>query len=429
MQDPMVTGIALDSREVKSGHAFLAIRGANVDGHQFANRALELGASLVVCEDPVEGNHIRVGNLVEALANLGRTLRRSFKGPVVGITGSAGKTTAKEFVASALGELGPVLKTEGNRNTEYTAPLMWLEMTPQHRAAVVEMGMRGFGQIQHLASVAEPTVGLITNIGYAHLDLVGSRLGIVQAKSELLGSLGPSGRSILWQEDEFLESLKAKAPGPISTFGFTEGSDCQITDYGAVSWERSEVAGILDGQLWHCTLPMAGRHFALSAAAAVLIASSLGIDAQAAADRCSGVTLPPMRMEVRVLEGKTCILDNYNASPPSMLAALETLAGLTKKEDRYLMLGDMRELGPESDRAHLQAVSAASEFGFARALFFGPLMRGAKPDTPIDGAQWSESLDEARAFWHEIPKGATVLIKGSRALELERIIATAEASL
>ncbi|HEY0867714.1 MAG TPA: UDP-N-acetylmuramoyl-tripeptide--D-alanyl-D-alanine ligase, partial [Fimbriimonas sp.] len=214
-----VTGFATDSREVDPGDLFLAIRGANVDGHDFARKATNEGAVATLAERDVPGPHILVDDVVQALARLARHYRDSFLGPVVGITGSAGKTTTKEFAAAALSPLGPVLKSEGNRNTEFTSPLVWTELTPDHRAAVIEMGMRGFGQIAHLASFSQPTIGVITNIGYSHGEMVGGREGIAKAKGELLDALPKEGWAVLWQDDPFLESLAMKAPR-LRTFGF-----------------------------------------------------------------------------------------------------------------------------------------------------------------------------------------------------------------
>lgn len=184
----VVTGFATDNREVKPGDAFLAIAGARVDGHDFVEQALAAGASLAVVERPVDGPHIHVDNLVQALARLGASFRDSFSGPVVGITGSAGKTTTKELVASALSPLGEILKTEGNRNTEFTAPLLWPQIEPETAAVVVEMSMRGFGHIAHLAAFSRPTVGIVTNIGHSHLETVGNRDGIARAKGGAAGS-------------------------------------------------------------------------------------------------------------------------------------------------------------------------------------------------------------------------------------------------
>src|SRR5262249_39449061 len=158
-------------------------------------------------------------NLVNALGRFGRSRREEFFGPVIGVTGSAGKTSTKEFVAAALSPLGSVLKNAGNRNTEYKSPLVWAELESRHRAAVVEMSMRGFGQVAHLAAVSEPNIGIVTNIGHAHAEMVGSREGIARAKAELLEALPPTGNAVLWAEDDFVSELKKKSRAPVSTFG------------------------------------------------------------------------------------------------------------------------------------------------------------------------------------------------------------------
>ncbi len=185
----------------------------------------------MLAERLVYAPHILVPNTVQALADYAAVVRDSFHGPVVGITGSAGKTTTKEFVAAALSPLGEVLKTEGNRNSEFSSPLLWAELTADHKAVVVEMGMRGFGQVQHLASFTKPTLGVVTNIGHSHIELVGNQEGVARAKAELLEALPADGHAVLWAEDPFLALLSETSAAPFSTFGFSEGAACRITDY------------------------------------------------------------------------------------------------------------------------------------------------------------------------------------------------------
>ena len=224
----MISSFALDSNSIRPGDLFLAIKGERVDGHNFVSQALGRGAIGSIAERWVPPPTIQVENLVNALARVASHYRSQFHGPVVGITGSAGKTTTKEFVASALKSLGSILKTQGNRNTEYTVPLMWTELMSGHRAVVVEMSMRGFGQVSHLASFSKPTVALITNIGFAHIQQVGSRQGIADAKGELLEQLPNEALAVLWHEDEYFEYLKSKTRAQILTFGADAGADCQI---------------------------------------------------------------------------------------------------------------------------------------------------------------------------------------------------------
>ncbi len=425
--DQMISTFSLDSNAVHPGDLFFAIKGAKVDGHDFVGKALAAGAVGTLAERPVEGPHILIPNLVNALASLANIFRIQFEGPVVAITGSAGKTTTKEFVASTLSPLGPVLKTPGNRNSEYTSPLLWTDLEESHKAVVVEMAMRGFNQIEHLASFSRPQIGIITNIGYAHMEMVGSRHGIAEAKGELLEALPAEGAAILWNEDDLLEWLKPKSAARVYTFGFEAGADCQITDYRAVSWETSVVNGVCGGKRWEATLPVAGRHIALNAAAAVLTAAILGIEPDVAANNLKDVVLPPMRMEVVKLNDATILLDNYNASPPSMIAAIETLSDLPVEGRRFAVIGEMRELGEYTEAAHRNVGKTLGKARFDRVIFYGPstdvsIEEAIANGMPHGAISVASSIEDVERFLEEMQPGDAGMIKGSRALELERAL-------
>jgi len=432
--DEFVTGFATDNRQVEPGDVFIAIKGANVDGHSFVDQALQSGAVAAL----VESNAVHrtnqpcivVENVVDALASLGRSFRDEFSGPVIGITGSAGKTTTKEFAVSALSTLGRVIRTEGNRNTEYTSPLAWPEQweseTGTAHSAVIEMGMRGFGQIEHLASISKPTVAIITNIGWSHLELVGSREGIAKAKSEILAGLPEHGTAVLWGEDEYLGNLiNAAGDRKIVTFGRSGNADCQIIDYKPLDWYKAEVSGVLKGKKWKTVMPTVGRHLALNVAAALLAATEAGADLEAAAEAISRTHLPPMRMEIRSWKGGTLVMDNYNSNPPAVEFALETLADVPVEGKRIVVLGTMRELGEESASGHRAVGRAVARFKPDRVVLIGPdtdkIAEGAiargYPSNRITNASSVEDLQSAVG---EVQPGDAILVKGSRALELER---------
>ena len=413
-----VTGFATDSRSVNPENLYVAIRGERVDGHDFVPRAFAAGASAALVERPVEGPHLLVSDVVEALAAFGLSLRREFSGPVIGLTGSAGKTTTKEMLAGALLSLGPVVRTPGNRNTEYTSPFLWTEVDPNTRAVVVEMAMRGFGQIAHLARIARPTVGLVTNVGYSHLLQVGDRKGIARAKGELLEALPPDAPCVLPADDDYLSDLRRVAGSrPTVTFGFAEGADCRVVEYRATALGSARVDGVCQGEPWSLELPAAGRHLATNAAAAVLTASILGVAPADAAHGVEAAELPPLRMERREFGGATVLLDAYNAAPPSVLAAIETLIETPVGGRRLAVLGEMRELGDMSEEAHRRVGEAAA--GLDDVLFVGEtaeLMRDAAGRGRIG------DLDAVRAFLAQSRPGDVILVKGSRALELEKAL-------
>ena len=423
----MVSSFALDSNSVRHGDLFLAIKGERVDGHTFVRQALERGAIGSVVERPIDGPSIVVPNLVNALALMARHYRDSFRGPVIGITGSAGKTTTKEFVASALNSMGPILKTSGNRNTEYTVPLLWADLTQQDRIAVVEMSMRGFDQVSHLASFSQPQIGLITNIGYAHMLQVGSREGIANAKGELLEALPESGVAILWHEDEFLDHLKRKTNAKILTFGAKEGADCQIVSYRPINWTSSVVEGVCFGNRWMAELPAVGRHIATNAAAAVLAAQVVGVDAQVAGRDLASAVLPPMRMEVIEKRGATYLVDTYNASPPSMVAAIETLTELPSEGKKWAVIGEMKELGEFSIPAHRSIGEALATSSIEEVILYGEATRDISDSAiragyPASAISTAQTISDVASFLRRLDTGDIVLIKGSRSLELERAL-------
>lgn len=425
--DAEFRNLVTDNREVSSGDVFVAIRGAKVDGAEFAAAAIYAGAVACVVEREVGVPHIRVAAVIDALAKMAGTLRQRFSGPVVGITGSAGKTTTKELIAAALSPLGSVLKTEANRNTEYTAPLLWLKVAPSDTAVVVEMGMRGPGQIAHLASFAKPTVGVITNIGVAHIELLGSRDAIAMAKAELLDSVPPEGVAILPAEDDYLETLLTYAPKSVATFGWSESADARVVGIEARSWTDSTVTVCLGSETVEIRLPVVGKHFAVNAAAALLVASKLGVSPNAAGKAMRDVQLPPMRMQLIERRGVCIVLDAYNASPPAVVASLEALESVPCEGTRNVVLGEMRELGEHAEAGHREVGRALSGTAVERVCLYGPATRWMADEWLKSGRKESslsqaETIRDVRSFLDSLYPGDTVLIKGSRGLELERAL-------
>lgn len=424
--DATVTGFATDNREVKPGDLFIAIRGERVDGHDFVADALSRGAIGALTEREVAGSHIVVPNVVEGLANLARSFRADFSGSVIGITGSAGKTTTKEFTAACCASLGGVLKTIGNRNSEFTGPLLWPEMTAETKVAVTEMGMRGFGQIAHLASFNRPTHSIVTNIGYAHLEMVGSREGIAKAKGEIIEALPDDGVAILYSEDEYLGNLIAIAGDrKIRTFGAGGNADCQITNYEALDWFSSRIEGVLDGKKWSAIMPTVGRHIANNAAAAILAATEVGVPLEWAASDLSKAQLPPMRMDIKEFQGATLVMDNYNSNPPAVLGALQTLEEVPTTGRRIAVLGTMRELGEETENAHRGIGRRLSRSKIDFTIVYGPETEFIEAEyikRKGDSSKFLRvsTLQEITFALKDAAAGDTILVKGSRALELER---------
>jgi UDP-N-acetylmuramoyl-tripeptide--D-alanyl-D-alanine ligase len=419
---------ALDSRDAGPGSIFLAIEGARVDGHNYVELAIANGAVTVVVEHEVEGPHILVENLVDALAKMAESFRDEFDGIVIGITGSAGKTSTKELLAAALSPLGKIGKTSGNRNTEFTVPLAWAELKGVEAAMIVEMSMRGLGQIAHLAAISKPSVGIITNVGSNHAEKVGSILGVVMAKSELFEALPPKGLAIFEYECDFAETLRQSANCEQATFGWTAGADAQLTSYKPISWQESKFSILIDDQKSQATIPTVGKHMAQNAAAAILCAVRLGVSIQDACDAIAQTELPEMRMQPISANGATIVLDNYNAAPQSFVAAIETLASLPSAGRRIVVAGEMKELGDESEAGHREVGRALALAKVDDVIFFGEAMQSALEEAGECGLERqrmvvASSLDDISSQMRELRSGDTVLVKGSRALELENAFA------
>ncbi|MBX7131499.1 MAG: UDP-N-acetylmuramoyl-tripeptide--D-alanyl-D-alanine ligase [Fimbriimonadaceae bacterium] len=420
-------GYSLDSRAITPGNLFIAIKGKRSDGHDHASEAIGAGAVAALVEWPVDAPHLLVKNLVEALSQFGAARRNEFNGPVIAITGSNGKTATKEFTAAACAPLGEVLKSPANHNTEYTAPLVWDALTPETRIAVVEMGMRGLGQIAHLCKFSRPTIGVITMIGTAHVEMVGSREGIAEAKAELLAGLEPGGTSILWAEDDFYGYLRERAPAAVRTFGFSPDAECRVLGYRALSWDRCIVRGSLDGVQFETELPTVGRHQALNAAAAILAAHTAGVGVEDAANAIRNAILPPLRMELRSVGKATVLLDTYNASPDSTVAAIKTLAELPAAGSKRVVLGEMRELGSFAETGHRQVGRVLGESPVDEVLLFGELTKFIESEAIRAGMdptriRHASKLSDVANFLEALQPGDLVLMKGSRALELESAV-------
>lgn len=412
-----VTGFVLDHRSVQPGNAFVAVQGARVDGADFAEEALRAGASVVIAARALPAPSILVPDIPAALAQMAGTLRGRFTGPVVGITGSVGKTTVKELTLAALRPLGPGIGTLGNQNTEYSSPLLWTQVTPETRSVVVEMGMRGPGQIAPLSRIHRPRVAVITNIGTAHLELLGSREAIARAKSEIFAGLEPDGMAVLPAEDDFAAFLAEGAhPHPVRTFGTGAAVDCRVIDVIENGWEGVEVKGFCLDVPWHASIPGLGRHLGMGAAAAVLSASLVGLSPQEAADELVFTEFAPLRMEVRTWRGARVLLDAYNANPASMRSALSSFRALPVAGRRWALLGDMRELGPEAPALHREILS---EVGDLKVAVVGPIMTELASEF---GFCAYPDAGAAREFFAELAPEDAVLIKASRALELERVL-------
>ncbi len=419
------TSICTDTREGAAGSLFFALKGENMDGHGFVPQALQAGALAAVVDHEVpgaRGTQLLVKDTLRALGDLAARYRARFRIPMVAITGSVGKTSTKEMVAVALGARYRVLASEKNFNNEIGVPKTLFALSPEHQAAVVEMGMRGPGQIAELARIAQPTVGLITNVGVSHIELLGSRDAIAEAKAEILSALPPEGFAVLNADDDYLEMLKERAPARVLTFGTGKSADFRASDIRFTP--EGEPRFTVRGQRISIHAP--GGHHIANAAAACAVAAALDIPLAEVADQLARVRPSAMRMEtVEAPDGTTILNDAYNAAPDSMRSALETLEILAGRRRRKVaVLGEMKELGAHSRDAHQYVGHIAAECGVDLLVTVGPMAReiGAGAGYMHESVAFDTTDAAARAIRDLVEPGDLVLVKGSRAMAMEKVV-------
>ena len=436
--DASFAGVSIDTRNVSRGQLFVAIVGPNHDAHGFLAAAVEAGAKGLLVErgrelpEGVSGDvvAIAVDDTTRALGALACGHRQGFDGPVVGITGSNGKTTTKEMCAAILEVGAPTLRTRGNLNNHYGVPLTLLGREAEHRRAVVELGMNHPGEIAVLAAIARPTVGVVTNIGTAHIEFLGSREGIAREKGSILEALAPDGVAVVNDEDEFADALAARTRARVVRFG--GAGDVRAEQARSLpdgTWAFRLVAPEGSVDLRVAGLGSTTVQNALAASAAALAAGATPAEVAEGLEGYAGVG---GRLERRELPGRIVVIDDsYNANPQSMDVALEALARCTGR--RIAVLGDMGELGDCTDDAHGEAGRAAARLGIDVLVAVGEqaerVAAGAR-DEGLAAARirTAATSDEGAAAVRELLEpGTTVLLKGSRAMKMERVARHLEA--
>lgn len=445
-KDTHVTSAAVDSRKVTEGGMFFAVPGEHVDGHEFVPSAFEKGAAVaVVAKEPGTasreaekaaqwGSYILVEDTLQALKQIAEYYREKLGIKVVGITGSAGKTSTKEFIAGVLAEKYSVLKTEGNFNNEIGVPLTLLRMERSHQVAVVEMGISDFGEMHRLSRMAKPDICVITNIGQSHLDHLKSRDGILKAKSEIFDFMAPDGEVCLNGEDDKLEPIREIRGHRPHFFGFGGSPDQEVSAQeieGRGLWGSDAVLKMKGGS-FRVHVPLPGIHMVLNAAAAACVGGLLGLTKEQIAAGIEKIAPVNGRDHLIPLKNYTLLDDCYNANPASMRAALDLLD--MADTEKTAILGDMFGLGEENeDELHRQVGRYAAEKGIGRILCAGGrcihLFRAASEHASA-GQQvfYFPTLDELlNALERErekyVPDGCTALIKASHAMEFEKVLA------
>jgi UDP-N-acetylmuramoyl-tripeptide--D-alanyl-D-alanine ligase len=417
---------AIDSRKVAPGDLFLALHGERQDGHDFALDAIRRGATGLVVERPLEAPEgvtvLQVSDSLSALQRLAAHRRESSDVRVVGVTGSVGKTTAKELIAAVLASRWPTLKSEANLNTEIGLPLTLLELTPEHARAVLEMAMYGPGEIQLLCRIARPDVGVVTNVSPVHLERLGSMGAIVAAKAELVQALPADGLAVLNGDDPNVAAMAARSRARVLLYGLSEQCDVRAGDVVSRGLDGISFRISHKGASVEAGTPLPGRHhvYPALAAAAVALGEGLTLDEIAAALR---EARPDLRLRVLATPGGATIIDDsYNASPPSTLAALDLLSELGGR--RIALLGEMRELGAAAEEGH-RAVGERAAACADLVLVVGQPARALHEAAAAAGAdaRFLESPEDATALLRtEMKSGDHLLVKASRLVALETVV-------
>lgn len=453
-----VTSVVLDSRLVTEGGVFVATVGERVDGHSFIGQVADKGVKLIICEkapDRVEReckvptekwcSYLLVEDCFLALKAVAKYYRSKLTLPIVGITGSVGKTSTKEFIAGVLGEKFVVLKTQGNYNNEVGVPLTLLRIRPEHTAAVIEMGISDFGEMHRLSDMVRPNVCVITNIGQCHLENLKTRDGILQAKSEIFDYMDPEGFVVLNGEDDKLSSLKTVLRGKCLENGGKEGTPFFFgrTAQGevAVSAENIKELGLLGSkanmkiQMDTCncetevTIPLPGGHMVINAAAATCVGILLGLTTSEIAEGIAKLQATDGRGKLISLSKYTLIDDCYNANPVSMKAAIDLLS--MANTERVAILGDMFELGEDSDVLHRQVGEYGVGSPVERFLFIGAnakhMFKSASEKNESKKLFWFDTNESFLAEYQKkgeelIPNGATVLLKASHGMQFGQLL-------
>lgn len=412
-----IVGMTHDSRQVERGNLYCALPGARSDGHDYVAAAAEAGAAAALVCRPVDVNlpQLVVADVQWAMGQIAAAWRDQLKAVVIGVTGSNGKTTVKEMLADVLATQGATLATSGNYNNEIGVPLTLARLSPEHCFAVIEMGASKPGDIAYLAQIAKPEVGIVTNAAAAHLEGFGSLEGVARTKGEMFSSLPTSGLAVINADDPFCSLWQSMAEHCRTiTFGCSESA----TVSGRFEAGRVVIdtpAGTVD------FLPrLPGRHNLFNALTATAAAVPLGVEPVDIASALSALDSLPGRLETHRQDGWTVIDDTYNANPASLYAGLQVLA--EHGGERWLVLGDMAELGPDSEKLHAEMGQAANDMGISRLFTLGSASRRSSLAFG-KGAEHFESREALSGCLIEmLHSDVTCLVKGSRSMGMEKIV-------
>ena len=423
-------GVSTDSRKIKDGMLFVALKGENCNGESFAKDALNKGARAVLVSKTAkrvpEGIVLKADDTLTAYRQIAGAWRDRFDIPIIAVTGSNGKTTTKDLTAAALNGLGHVQKTSGNFNNEIGVPMTLLELNDKHTAAVVEIGMRGLGQIESLASVVKPTIGIVTNVSEAHIELLGSIENIAKAKSELVEAIPAGGTIILNEDNIYTAAMKTLAGSGVKVLTYSLEKEADFVAKNIlIESVSTEFILSFRGKEYDFEIPMLGRHNVSNALAAIAAGLTLGLRVEEIQRGVSTLTTTKMRFEVIRRDGLTIVNDAYNASPSSMRVAIKTTSEIY--DGRLIaVLGDMMELGEISERVHKEIGAELAENNFDILITLGELGKfiaeGARDAGLKNVYTFDTHEDAAKKILELVRDGDTILFKASHVMHMEKII-------
>jgi UDP-N-acetylmuramoyl-tripeptide--D-alanyl-D-alanine ligase len=425
-------GYSIDSRTIRSGELFFAVKGERMDGHDFVEQALQKGAvAAVVRKDqltryPKKARLLPVADTLVALQTLATAVRRLWGKPLIGVTGSAGKTTTKEAIAHVLSTRYRVLKSEGNFNNHFGLPLMLLKLEPGQEIAVIEMGMSHASEISALAKIAHPEIGVVTNVAPVHLEFFKSVSDIARAKYELIESLPATGTAVLNADDEYVSQFGRDFKGKVVTYGLGPTADVRAENIKTLGARGSTFDVLAGGCRESATLPLVGTHNIHNALAAVAVGLDRGLTPSEAVGALTSLAPPDKRGEVVQLDNITVINDCYNSNPKALEAMVDALAAMPASR-RIVVAGEMLELGPAGEDMHRRTGQYMAEKkidllvgvrGLAQHMVESARESGIRAEfvaTPEEAGEW---------LARETRDGDLVLLKASRGVKLERTLET-----
>lgn len=425
--DEVFTRVSTDSRTLRKGDLFWAIRGRNHDGHTFVEEAHKKGAAACVVEKAaagqLSGRLVVVEDTLRALGDFARWYRHQRETLIIGVTGSVGKTTTREMIHTVLSARHSGTRSRGNFNNEVGLPLSLLELSTDDEFGVFEMGATKAGDIRELCEIACPEVGVVTAIGPAHLQSFGSLQNIYKGKGELLDSLPPHGFAVVGGDDEHMRAMAERAACPVILVGEKSGNKVRASD---VEFEPGRLRFTVDRKRYE--VPAPARHYLVSALCALVVAREIGMDTAAISAGFQKFTPQPGRCRVEQINGWTIIDDTYNANPVSMQAACECLADWPAEHNRLMIVGDMLELGEETKRRHAELGERIAGSGIDHLLTFGEHAKevvhaAARSGMSAHRLAEFQNFDSLLAIldcWLE--PGDVLLVKGSRGMKMERVI-------